>query len=281
MGTQVGIADRVVHWGWRLRKRRAQLANAIGRPFTYRHPVLGRFVYHPFDDLSRWVLLYDFETPELRFAMHHALRGGTILDVGANIGVFTVACSRAAGDRGRVIALEPSPTTFAKLQLTCAWLGLANVELLPIAAARENGRARFISTGVHELRQHLADARNTGSASIDVDTRRLDDVCGDRVEAVTLVKIDVEGHEVSVLEGAQRILGGRRASLIVEFYPAGLASADASAAQLWELLQSTHECIAVLRGDGSHQPPRLASIMALQAQDAFNTLWVPRRSLAA
>jgi hypothetical protein len=63
------------------------------------HPTVGRFVYHPSDYVSRRVFLHDnFEREELRFAIDRARAGGTILDVGANIGLYTVACAHAAGD---------------------------------------------------------------------------------------------------------------------------------------------------------------------------------------
>jgi len=259
-----------------LRKRRAQLANAVGRPFTYRHRLLGRFVYHPSDDLSRQVLLHDFEEPELRFAIRHAQRGGTILDVGANIGVFTVACARAARGIGQVIALEPSPATFAKLCVTCARLGLQNVELLQIAAAKENGRARFVAAGIHELRQHLADARADGSGPIEVETRRLDDVCGDRVPDVTLLKVDVEGHEVQVLSGASRILANGRVHLIVEVNPHALEAASASVAALRQLLSRTHECTTIIRQDGESEACG-SNFTVNPPHEMLNTFWAPRR----
>ena len=98
------------HLRWRLRQSRADSADRSGRPFRYMHPTVGRFVYHPSDYLSRRVFLHDnFEREELRFAIDRARAGGTILDVGANIGLYTVACAHAAGERGRLIALEPGP----------------------------------------------------------------------------------------------------------------------------------------------------------------------------
>lgn len=272
------LTERRAHWDWVLRKRRAQLANAIGRPFTYHHRLLGRFVYHPSDDLSRHILLYDFEEHELRFAMRQAQRGGTILDVGANIGVFTVACARAARGVGQVIALEPSPATFAKLRVTCARLGLQNVELLRIAAADENGPARFMAAGTHELRQHLADARGDGSGTIEVQTRRLDDVCGDRVPDVTLLKLDVEGHEVQALTGASRILANGRVHLIVEVNPRALEAASVSVEALRQLLSRTHECTTIIRQDGTAEAYG-SDFVVRPPHEMFNTLWVPLKTV--
>lgn len=271
-----GFADRVAHWEWVLRRRRAQVANAVGRPFTYRHRLLGRFVYHPSDDLSRQLLLYDFEQPELQFAIQQAQRGGTIVDVGANIGVFTVACARATLGKGHVVALEPSPATFEKLKFTCARLGVTNVELLPIAAACENTRRRFVAGGIHDLRHHLADARREpDSQSIDIETRRLDDVCGERAGSVTLLKVDVEGHEVEVLRGAARILENGRARLIVEVYPRALEAAGASVAVLRDLLSRTHVCAMIVRQDGTLQEGA-SEFVVEPPHEMLNTLWVPR-----
>jgi FkbM family methyltransferase len=268
------LTERVAHWEWMLRKRRAQIANVVGRPFTYRHRLLGRFVYHPSDDLSRYVLLYAFEEPELQFAILHAKRGGTIVDVGANIGIFTAACARAASGIGQVIALEPSPSTFAKLRVTCARLGLRNVELLQIAAADENGQARFVAAGIHELRQHLADARADNSGPIEVETRRLDDVCGDRVPDVTLLKVDVEGHEVQVLSGASRILANGRVHLIVEVNPHALEAAGASVAGLQQLLTRTHECTTIIRQDGTSEESG-SDFIIRPPHEMLNTFWAP------
>jgi FkbM family methyltransferase len=272
----VGVKEQVAHWRWRLRQIRSEIANALGRPFVYRHPVLGRFVYHPSDDLSRHLLLYDFEPAELQFAVTAARRGGTILDVGANIGAFTVACARAAGLDGRVIALEPSPATFAKLRVTCSRLHLPNVTLMPVAAAAENGHRQFVVSETHELRQHLADARNDGDErTVTVESRRLDDVCADCVDKVSLLKIDVEGHEFEALSGAPRILDNGRAELIVEVFPNALEAAGATADALRELLSRTHTCTTIVRQDGTVLPGTSRFETAV-SQETFNTFWTPR-----
>ena len=210
--------------------------------------------------------------------MDRARDGGTILDVGANIGVYTVACARAAGDRGHVIALEPGPRTFEKLTRTCAWLGLANVTTLQAAAGRTNGPVGFVSyhSGL-DVQQHLADTRlHEPGERLQVESRRLDDVCGPEVGAVTLLKLDIQGHEIGALEGAERILSNGRAHLIVEFYPAGLAATGAAPDELWALLRRTHDCTAILCEDGLERPPLEKSLTGGGPENFFNTLWAPR-----
>lgn len=264
------------HLRWVMRRTRADAADRSGRSFRYRHPIVGDFVYHPLDYLSRRLFLYnDFEREELRFAMYCARGGGTMIDVGANIGVFTVACARAAGPTGRVIALEPGPATYDKLTETCAVLRLLNVTLIQAAAGRTNGTAELITPRTsRDVHQHLADAREHDAAGrTQIQLRRLDDLCGSDAERVALVKLDVEGHECAALEGAERILSAGRPGLIVEFYRRGLVAAGSSPEALWTLLSRTHACTAVIHEDGSRRSSVPSSVMA---DEVFNTLWEPR-----
>jgi FkbM family methyltransferase len=266
------------HLRWVLRQSKADSADRSGRPFRYVHPLVGSFVYHPSDYLSRRVFLYDnFEREELRFAINRSRAGGTILDVGANIGLYTVACAHAAGDHGRLIALEPGPRTFQKLTQTCALLDLTNVTLLQVAAGRASGTALLVNDrSERDVHQHLADARPHDSEDdVEVESRRLDDVCGPDADAVTLMKIDVEGHELEVLAGAERILTNGSVHVIVEFSAAALAAAGASSECLWEFLARTHQCIGTMSEDGAPLVPTLATLTSGRPDIVFNTLWVP------
>jgi len=239
---------------------------------------VGPFVYHPSDYLSRRVFLHnDFEHQELRFAIAAARAGGTILDIGANIGLYTAACARAAGARGRVIALEPGPTTFKKLAQTCALLGLDNVTALQAAAGRTSGTVGFVGyRSGRDVHQHLVDRRPYEPGDrLQVECRRLDEVCGPDAEAVTLMKLDVEGHELEVLEGAERILTNGVVQVIVEFGAAALGAAGASTERLWAFMARTHECIGTVGQDGASLVPTLDNVTSHRPDTVLNTLWVP------
>jgi FkbM family methyltransferase len=283
MAAPLGARHRLAHVRWLFRRSRADRADRRHRAFRYVHPIAGPFVYHPSDYLSRRLFLYDdFERGELQFAVEQARAGGLILDVGANTGLYAVACARAAASRGRVLALEPAPGTFEKLVETCARLGLSNVTPLPVAASRARGTARLVVRhDGRDVHQHLADAlRFRDADAVEVQTLPLDEVCGSEWSAVTLLKLDVEGHEVAALEGATRILGNGRARLVVEVFPAGLAAAGASSERLWTLLAATHECVGIVCRDGSTRPPGVDRVASGDVEEVFNTLWVPRQAPA-
>ncbi|HEY1910213.1 MAG TPA: FkbM family methyltransferase [Vicinamibacterales bacterium] len=265
------------HLRWRLRKARADRADRGGRSFTYTHRSAGRFLYHPSDWISRRMFLYgDFEGTELRFAREHSAPGALVLDVGANIGLYTVTCARAVGTDGAVIAVEPGPNTFTKLTTTCARLGLSNVELVNAAAGPVNGVGRLVTSAAsHDVHQHLADARtDAATATTPVTVVRLDDLCGDRAGTVALMKMDVEGHEVGALAGAERILANGHVALVIEFLASALSAAESSSAELWTLLSRTHRCTGVITQDSSMLPPNQANVLG-RGDEPFNTFWLP------
>jgi FkbM family methyltransferase len=149
----------------------------------------------------------DLATTETLFRLMPV--GGRALDVGANIGHMTSVLAYRAGPAGRVTAFEPHPDTFGQLSGNVALWDprvAAPVELRQEAASSERGEARLGLPSDHE--------RNTGRASLEggaeegpvVSTVTLDEVVDGPID---VLKIDVEGHELSALEGAEGLLRAR------------------------------------------------------------------------
>lgn len=148
----------------------------------------------------------------------NALTSGTFLDIGANVGFFTVKAARRLENRGSVIAFEPHPGRFELLRQNVAINGLDNVTCLPYAAGSENGRATIYepdpSFGPHRLDISCAPV---GSAAINVEMRTVDSLIQSfRIRELALVKIDVEGFEPEVISGMLQLLGDQPAPVIFE-----------------------------------------------------------------
>lgn len=142
--------------------------------------------------------------------------GALVLDVGANVGFFTERFARWTGDRGRVIALEPEPVNFAELTRRLEAKGLAGrVDARRAVADAQSGTARLVINA-----DHPGDHR-MGAGGVPVSAIALDDLpTGGR--RVSLIKIDVQGAEKRVLEGALAIIVRDRPALFVELEPIGL-----------------------------------------------------------
>lgn len=148
-----------------------------------------------------------------------------VFDVGANIGACAAAFATIA-PRGTIHAFEPGDRTCGDLRTTVALNELAHVRCHQVALGAHDGRAvllvpewnmsgAFISgdgpaSGVH--------ADNAEVASVEVDVRSVDSVVDEMgIDRLDLVKIDVEGHEDAVIEGAARTLERFRPVSIIEF----------------------------------------------------------------
>ena len=147
--------------------------------------------------------------------------GGTVVDVGANIGYFTLLFARLVGPHGRVFAFEPEPTNFDLLRMNVELNGYSNVTLIPKAVSGISGTARLY------LAEHKGDGRifdsHDGRESIPVDTVRLDDFFHDFQGRIDLIKIDIQGAEPAALRGMTKLIEKHpRARIILEFWPIGL-----------------------------------------------------------
>ncbi len=166
--------------------------------------------------------------------------GDAALDVGANIGLYALHMANSVGPDGRVMAFEPEPSNFALLKHNVTANGFENVDLRRLAASDEAGEASLAvnaeNLGMHRLIEG-ADAGET----VSVETAPIDTLVKDRAWAtrVRFAKIDVEGHELSVLKGMSTLLDRNpELHLLVEFCPSALAENNTSPEDLLNFLGS-------------------------------------------
>lgn len=151
--------------------------------------------------------------------------GMTVLDVGGNIGVYTVLLSRLVGPAGRVISFEPDPDLCASLRENCARNGCTNVTVHGFALGRQADRLvlrrLILNSGDNTLG---AGGSGLFRQEVAVEVVALDEFLpGLRPD---FVKVDVQGWELPVLQGmAHTLAANPQAALCVEFWPAGLRRA--------------------------------------------------------
>lgn len=142
--------------------------------------------------------------------------GWKVCDIGANIGCFTVPLAQMVGEEGKVYAFEPQPELYQLLKRNTD--RLPNVVLCPKAVGQYNHVDRMQTRIEHDT----ADA-NQGSYCLGKGTGRVEVLSLDHWlngRPVDFLKVDVEGHEVEVLLGAERTIMTHRPMLFVEDHPA-------------------------------------------------------------
>src|ERR1700722_7675726 len=163
--------------------------------------------------------------------------GTNFIDVGANIGYFSCLLAKLAGPDGKVLAVDPEPQNLKLLEQNIKINNLSNVVVRSCALGAREGSAML---GLYKAstrgRPSILD--KDAKARIHVPVRTLDDVArhsGKNVSWWSLVKIDVEGYEGFVLDGAREILP-RIETLVMEFSPASLKKAGGDPTTTLEIL---------------------------------------------
>jgi FkbM family methyltransferase len=157
------------------------------------------------------------EFSDMAYVLHVLRREDLFVDIGANVGSYTLLACRAVGAAG--CAFEPIPATYARLQENVRLNHLENsVTCLNVGIGRAPGTIKF-TAGLDTMNHALADGESDPGA-LDVKVVTLDSVLKDRDPS--LLKIDVEGYEMPVLEGASETLTKRSLhSVIMELNGSG------------------------------------------------------------
>lgn len=142
--------------------------------------------------------------------------GDRVIDVGANIGAHTVALARLVGPAGRVLALEPVDANHRLLCGNLALNGLDWADGLLAAAGAADGMLHLAAVAMDTDGNFGALSLDELAGDLPVPVHRLDGLCREGAGRIRLIKIDVEGMEAEVLEGARSLIARDRPVLYVE-----------------------------------------------------------------
>lgn len=142
-------------------------------------------------------------------------RGETFLDVGGNVGYFTMLASSIVGPEGKVIAFEPNPQNLQLIyesQLKNAFL---NQTIYPYAASDHSGILRFTTVGSNG--GVVTDSSRDQKHYLLVQSVVIDQVVPD--QPINMIKIDIEAHEPFAIRGMENLIKKQRPKIITEFHP--------------------------------------------------------------
>ena len=148
--------------------------------------------------------------------------GDVVVDVGANIGVYSLLAARIVGPTGVVVGLEPNPSMLAVLHANARRNGFDALRVRGLALGDANGEAVFYEN-FGKPNSFSLSRRDAAAGGWSVLVARLDDVVAwERLPRVDLVKIDAEGGETAILAGGSGTLARHRPLVIAEVIHGGL-----------------------------------------------------------
>jgi FkbM family methyltransferase len=158
-----------------------------------------------------------FESDELRFLRDEVAPASRIVDVGANVGNHAVFFGLFMRPES-LILLEPNPDAFKILEANLRANGLdgPRIKAMRVGAGNRAGRYSLIDRQPHNLGAVALEATDGAG---DIEVQRLDDLVSERVD---VIKIDVEGMEMDVLEGARKLIAAHRPRILIEIRNANM-----------------------------------------------------------
>jgi len=166
--------------------------------------------------LSLW-MYGEYEPEETQLMLSLVLEGDMVIDICANIGYYTCLFAKKVGEKGIVHAFEPDLQNIKILQRNIELNKLKNVKVHPIALSNKTGRAKLYISEDNKGDHTLVPINNRDVS--EVQTSTFDELFGNSGN-VRLIKIDVQGFELKVLNGMQETLHENQIeNMLIEFTP--------------------------------------------------------------
>ncbi|WP_405583909.1 FkbM family methyltransferase [Streptomyces sp. NBC_01190] len=204
-----------------------------------------RFALDTQDLIQRYLYLFGTWEPRMTQWLRRRLRpGDTFVDVGANIGYFSVIASELVGPEGKVVAIEASRAFQDRLEQNARLNGCTNIRALHTAVSDKRQTLTFILASSHNMGANsIVPYDGPAESTFEIEAFPLPDVLEeDEITSARVIKVDVEGAEGSVVRGMVALLDRLRpdAEITVEVTPERMA----------QLGDSVEELLDTMRGAG-------------------------------
>lgn len=197
------LIDYINSWRRRLAQRRVRLGPSIVQTDFFGCKVMVR----PHEDVGRAMVFDEFETADLRHFMGAIRSGDLVFDIGGNVGAYCLPIAKA-NPTAAVVAFEPIPLNAALVNTSRLLNRLANVEVVPKCVSDTSGYVEFSLAEDSAYSSMIDTHRKAEVEKFSCECVSLDDFCRGRGRTPEVVKIDVEGAELKVLQGALGVFAG-------------------------------------------------------------------------
>ena len=197
-----------------------------------RSRIFGHEMYlDPNDSIVSPFLLRDgyFEPYETALIASQVRQGDVVLDIGANIGYYTLILARLVGETGRVYAFEPDPNNFEFLRKNVRANGYQNVIYIKKAVSDKTGPLSLYLCPDNKGDHRIYDSQDDRE-TLSIEAVTLDEHFSDFQGQINFIKMDIQGAEGRAVKGMKKLLAQHpETAMITEFWPAGLERSGVSA----------------------------------------------------
>ena len=233
--TRLSILIRMLLW-------RALSSKSSCVPFILRWHNGIKILAYPQVELCRSLFVTGtYEPNEFAYLSGILKPGMVFIDAGAYLGLYSLFASTLVGEEGTVLAVEPSRRDYQRLKENTDLNHKKNIRLIPIGLSNDSSEHDLrIADEMHSGQNTLGGFAYPGVQAIGrqcVRVERLDDVVQkERFKRVDVIKMDTEGHELFVLQGARETIDRFKPLLLVELVDRSLSLQGCGADQVWDFL---------------------------------------------
>lgn len=166
-------------------------------------------------DYMEWVIYFGIEVEPREVLIDLAVKGDIILDVGSNVGEVAMRLSRKVQQKGLVYAFEPDPFIYRRLEKNLSLNELSNVSIHNVGFGDINSTKEMAPESVSNRGGNRIVSDGKGTSKVKIQTLDLF-VEENGLDRVDMIKIDVEGYEMKVLQGAMKTISKHRPKLFIE-----------------------------------------------------------------
>jgi FkbM family methyltransferase len=197
-----------------------------------------------------------YETGNLDVFENLLQPGQCVLDIGANIGLYSALACKRVGPTGRVIAVEPSAENCGFIRQTAERNGFAQLSVNQKAAGASRAEA-FLYLCSNNKADHRVFDQSHQRDRVPVEILPLDDLLdGLQVTRVDVMKIDTQGYEAFVFDGMKRLLQDKRPlKIMMEFWPWGIEQSGRQPAELLQTIKAHGFTVTEIGDDGVSAAP--------------------------
>lgn len=184
-----------------------------------------------------------YESFETEILLKTLTTGDTAIDIGANIGIYTLQMAKKIGERGRVYAFEPEPTNFFILSKNIIDNGLSNISAIPIGLSDGKGEAHLYLSWDNMGDHRVYDANYRRKREyIDISLDTLDAVLkqSKQKNKIKTIKIDTQGYEPYVIKGASHTIASSHPYIFIEYWPFGYKKSKADVGWMMRFLHTIY-----------------------------------------
>ena len=207
---------------------------------------------------------HEYEKGTVSLVSKLVKNGMNVINIGANIGYFTILLASLVGNNGKVFAFEPLPISVEFLKKNVEFNDYKNTEIIKKGVSQSSGK-QYLQVAPSSVHNYIS-STNKGLSKIEIDVTSVDDFLESKDVKIDLIVMDAEGSEKNILEGMQKTLQKNpKLEIITEFNPFTLELTGTNSNEFLELCEKLKLSLYLINEkNGNITPVSKEELMKIQ-----------------